>query len=471
MVCHAGAVVVSALVGMGALLLAAAVLSAGSALRLHSAYREALRELRDGDRRLEPGAGPGRRLEDELRWYADVTAAGRDSGWRYAAAVVVGACVGVVVLAVWTFTVRPPALSVATAVVLLALMLVVTGLCLLEGRRFERLLHAAGRRSALGGVRRLEDTLVQVQRATADLAAANRHLAAHPVGDIPVRAAAGPLAAPRGRPGHRPPVPDAGRARPAVPVDLAGIAVRPPDGYSDGVRALTPMAARRRRWTTTPGRRRWRTSAGRPSGTAAPDPLAVRPGRVRGAARRPAGPRVGRALGPGRGRAAGPDPGDAPLGPAAGHGRDPADPAGDLGGRRPPRPRGRCRPAAAGRGHPPLGVRAGRGWPLARSRGHGGGGGDDRDRRPGRIPPPRPPRLRGVGATSAQLSRLVPQWHAPDPGPDALTGPDRNDRTPRAPVRARLSLLPSGPGEVHEVDAARGVGTTLPGPPAAVAAR
>ena len=59
--------VVGALVGMGALLLAAAVLSAGSVLRLHGAYGEALRELRDGDRRLEPGAGPGRRLEDELR--------------------------------------------------------------------------------------------------------------------------------------------------------------------------------------------------------------------------------------------------------------------------------------------------------------------------------------------------------------------------------------------------------------------
>ena len=29
--------------------------------------------------------------------------------------------------------------------------------------------------------------------------------------------------------------------------------------------------------------------------------------------------------------------------------------------------------------------------------------------------------------------------------------------TPRAPARARLSLLPSGPGEVHGVGAARGV--------------
>src|SRR5512133_60763 len=110
---------------MGALLLAAVVLTAGGALRLHGAYREALRELRDGERRLEPGVGPGRRLEDELRWYADVTAAGRDSGWRYAAAVVVGCCAGAVVLAVWTFTVRAPALAVATAVVLLAAVLLV----------------------------------------------------------------------------------------------------------------------------------------------------------------------------------------------------------------------------------------------------------------------------------------------------------------------------------------------------------
>jgi hypothetical protein len=242
MVCDPGAVVVSALVGMGALLLAAAVLSAGSALRLHAAYREALRELRDGDRRLEPGAGPGRRLEDELRWYTDVTAAGRDSGWRYAAAVVVGAGAGVVVLAVWTFTVRPPALSVATAVVLLVLTLVVTALCLLEGRRFERLLQAAGRRSTLGSVRRLEDALAQVRRATADLGVANRTW-------LRTRSATYPMAPQLAGWRHR----AVGRAAArrsralavlsrAVPVDLAGMSVRPPDGYAEGVRALTPLA-------------------------------------------------------------------------------------------------------------------------------------------------------------------------------------------------------------------------------------
>src|SRR5205814_5777147 len=36
------------------------------------------------------------------------------------------------------------------------------------------------------------------------------------------------------------------------------------------------------------------------------------------------------------------------------------------------------------------------------------------------------------------------------------------DRAPRAPVRARLSLLPSGPGEVHRVYAARGAPATVP---------
>jgi hypothetical protein len=235
-------VVVGALVGMGALLLAAAVLSAGSMFLLHGAYREAQRELRDGDRRLEPGAGPGRRLDDELRWYADVTAAGRDSGWRYAAAVVVGACAGAVVLAVWTFSIRPSALEAATAAVLLAAVLAVGALCLLEGRRFEHQLAAAGRRSALGGVRRLEDALVRVQRATADLRAARRTW-------LRTRSATYPLApqlagyrhrAVRRAAAHRSRA-LAALAR-AVPVDLATLSVRTPDGYADGVRALTPLA-------------------------------------------------------------------------------------------------------------------------------------------------------------------------------------------------------------------------------------
>ena len=38
------------------------------------------------------------------------------------------------------------------------------------------------------------------------------------------------------------------------------------------------------------------------------------------------------------------------------------------------------------------------------------------------------------------------------------TSPGEKERTPRAPVRARVPLLPSGPGGVGEVNAARGVG-------------
>jgi hypothetical protein len=37
-----------------------------------------------------------------------------------------------------------------------------------------------------------------------------------------------------------------------------------------------------------------------------------------------------------------------------------------------------------------------------------------------------------------------------------------HEKAPRAPVRARLSLLPSGPGEVHEMYAARGVPKLYP---------
>ncbi|HEY7101501.1 MAG TPA: hypothetical protein VH573_07675 [Mycobacteriales bacterium] len=411
--------VVSALVGMGALLLAAAVLSAGSALRLHSAYREALRELRDGDRRLEPGAGPGRRLEDELRWYADVTAAGRDSGWRYAAAVVVGACVGVVVLAVWTFTVRPPALSVATAVVLLALMLVIAGLCLVEGRRFERLLHAAGRRSALGSVRRLEDALVQVRRANADLAAANRIW-------LRTRSATYPFAPQLARWRHRAVArATAHRSRAlaaltrAVPVDLAGIAVRPPEGYADGVRGLTPLALagpvdddtwasavadlNRAAERDGPRRTRWL------SAVAACAELRDDPPARESAARW--------AL-------------DAAALPPRTPGDVRSDPLPDTVAIQPTRPEtweGAVRRARAVGAGPLLLAEATLRWAYAlAAAGHSldpavtaaaevmteTGDPDEylRRVRPG---------FEAVGATSAQLSRLVPQWHAPTPAPTA----------------------------------------------------
>ena len=419
MVCHPGTVVVSALVGMGALLLAAAVLSAGSALRLHAAYRAALRELRDGDRRLEPGAGPGRRLEDELRWYADVTAASRDSGWRYAAAVVVGVCAGVVVLAVWTFTVRPPALSVATAVVLLVLTLVVTALCLVEGRRFERLLDAAGRRSALGSVRRLEDALVQVQRATTDLRAANRTWLRTRSATYPTGTPARRLAPPRGRPRRHPPVPRAGRPEPRRPGRPARHLVRPPDGYADGVRALTPLVVADPMDDDT-----WAAAVADLSRAAEKD-----------------GPRRTRWLSalaacaelrddqPARESAARWSLDAAAL-PARTPGDVRSDPLPDTVAIEPTRPEtweGAVRRARTVGAGPLLLAEATLRWAYALVA--AGNSLDpavtaavevmtetgDPDEYLGRVRPG----LEALGATSAQLSRLVPQWHAPTPAPTA----------------------------------------------------
>jgi hypothetical protein len=235
-------VVVGALVGMAAALLAAAVLAAAGTGRLHGAYRDAVRELRDGERRLEPGAGPGRRLEDELRWYGDVTNAGREAGWVATAAVVGLLCAGVAVLGGWALSVRPAPLAVAAAVVLIVAAVLVAGLCVLEGRRLEVALRAAGRRSVLGPVRRLEDALVQVQDATAAARAAHRRWLRTRAAEYPL---AGQLAALRHREYSRLAA-RRSRARAAlariVPVGLSGVAVRPPDGYPEGLRGLSALA-------------------------------------------------------------------------------------------------------------------------------------------------------------------------------------------------------------------------------------
>ena len=230
--------VVGALVG---LLVTAAVLGAVGSSRAHAAYRESLRELRDGDRRLEPG-GTGRRLEDELRWYGDVAAATREAGWRAAAAVVTGLAVLALVLGIWILVSSPPTLTVVAVVVLLVAALLVTALAVLDGRRSEAALRSAARRSALGNVRRLEDSLTAVQRATAAMRSAHRSW-------LRTRAATYPLAAVstalRRRAYERSVV---RRTRAvaaltrAVPVSLAGLSVRAPDGYPEGLRGLSALA-------------------------------------------------------------------------------------------------------------------------------------------------------------------------------------------------------------------------------------
>jgi hypothetical protein len=231
-------VVVGALAG---LLVTAAVVGAVGSSRAHAAYRESLRELRDGDRRLEPGAA-GRRLEDELRWYGDVAAATRDAGWRLSVAVVLALLALALVPGVWALTSSPPTLTVVSVVVQLVAILLVAALSVLDGRRSEAALRSAARRSALGNVRRLEDSLAQVQRSTEAVRAAHRswlrtRAAAYPFASV--------LAAWRRRAYER----SAGhRARAvaaltrAVPVSLTGLSVRAPDGYAEGLRGLSALA-------------------------------------------------------------------------------------------------------------------------------------------------------------------------------------------------------------------------------------
>lgn len=236
-------VIVGALVGLGALLLAAAVVGAAGSSRAHAAYREALRELRDGDRRLEPGAGPGRRLEDELRWYADVAASGRDSGWRTSAVVVLALGVGSLLLGSWALALAPPPLSVVAVAVLVAATLLILALALLDGRRFEQALRTAARRSALGNVRRLEDALVAVDGETDRVRRAHKNWLRTRAASYPL---ASQLASQRRRTFDRA-LDRRARAQAAVtravPVELTGIAVRPPDGYADGLRGLSLLVA------------------------------------------------------------------------------------------------------------------------------------------------------------------------------------------------------------------------------------
>jgi hypothetical protein len=230
-------VVVGALVG---LLVTAAVVGAVGSVRAHAAYRESLREFRDGDRRLEPG-NPPRRLEDELRWYGDVSAATRDSGWRSSAGAALVLAMLSLVLGVWALALEPPTLTVLSVVALVVATLLVTALTVLDGRRFEASLRSAARRSALGNVRRLEDALAAVARATAATRDAHRTWLRTRAAEYPLASA---VATQRRRSYERA---VARRARAvaaltrAVPVSLSGISIRPPDGYAEGLRGLLPL--------------------------------------------------------------------------------------------------------------------------------------------------------------------------------------------------------------------------------------
>ena len=226
---------------LSALLLTAAVIGGAASVRVHGAYRESLRELRDSERRLEPGSG-GRRLEDELRWYADVAAATRDTGWRVAAGAVAAVTVAGLVLGIWTLTSTDGYGAAEVTAVLVGLLLVL-GLVVADGRRADERLAAAVRWSPLGPVRRLEDALVAVHAAAARSRRAHRawlrtRSATYPAASLAARGrerAYGRASAHRDRSGAA--------LRRAVPVDLSAVAIRLPDGYADGLRGSAPLVS------------------------------------------------------------------------------------------------------------------------------------------------------------------------------------------------------------------------------------
>jgi hypothetical protein len=238
---------------MGALFVAAVVLAAAVSARLHGAYELAARELRDGERRLEPGPGRGRRLEDELRWSADVAAVPRDSGWRQAALVVIA-------LAVAGFVAGLSG-PVDTAVVcVLAGLVLVPAWLVADGARVEARLTEVSRRVPLAPVRRLEDALVRVDRARRRSGHAHRALlrtsaAGYPGAALVARVRAGAY----GRAAARHDRALAALRRAAVPTPDPAVRVRPPTGYPEGLRGLRTLL------TTVPTPRLGSTAVGTPN--------------------------------------------------------------------------------------------------------------------------------------------------------------------------------------------------------------
>jgi len=167
----AGPVNAAAVSVTGALLAVVTLLGGFAATRLHGAYREALRELRDGERRLDPEfmpvAGSEQRLLSELRWFAELRDASRDARWREAAALMAGLSAVVVVLGVWALLEHRPGWpapldSVAVVALVLASVLV-TLLLVADGSRLDGRLARAVRRSPLAPLLRLEESLAAVR--------------------------------------------------------------------------------------------------------------------------------------------------------------------------------------------------------------------------------------------------------------------------------------------------------------------
>jgi hypothetical protein len=233
---------------LGALLVIVTFLGGFASTRLHGAYRDALRDLRESERRLdarEVGHVDGR-LEPELRWIAEVRDAPKDARWRESALLMGLLCVISVVLGVWVLTEDVRTIDALAVLALMVAAVLVTLLLVLDGRRIRRTLAATVRQSRLWGLLQLENALSATHRAAVRMRYAHRAwlralTAGHPL--------AGVLARWRERRFRR-----AERRRSRVMRrlqkwdaadtvldDLGAAGVRLPDGYVEGLRGLLPL--------------------------------------------------------------------------------------------------------------------------------------------------------------------------------------------------------------------------------------
>jgi len=238
----------AALSALGALLAIVTFLGGFASARLHGAYRDALRDLRESERRLdgrEVGHVDGR-LEPELRWIAEVRDAAKDARWRESALLMGLLCVVSVVLGVWVLTEGVRTIDALAVLALMVAAVLVTLLLALDGRRIRGTLAATVRQSRLWGLLQLENALSDTHRATIHLRDAHRAwlqalAAGHPL--------AGVLARWRERRFRRA---DRRRTRTiqrlekwsagaTVLDDLGTAGVRLPEGYVQGLRGLVPL--------------------------------------------------------------------------------------------------------------------------------------------------------------------------------------------------------------------------------------
>jgi hypothetical protein len=234
---------------LGALLAIVTFLGGFASSRLHGAYRDALRDLRESERRLdvrEAGHVDGW-LDAELRWLGEIRDAARDARWRESALLMALLSAVSVVLGGWALTEGVSTLDALAVVAMITATALVTLLLVLDGRRIRSTLAASVRSSRLWGLLRLENALSDVHRATVRTRAAHRawlraRVAGHPL--------AGTVARWRARRFER-----AERRRrlavdrlakwDAVVVlrELAAAGVRAPAGYVEGLRGLIPLVS------------------------------------------------------------------------------------------------------------------------------------------------------------------------------------------------------------------------------------